>query len=296
MTKYGNPWILAARPKTLPAGAGPVLIGIALSYRWESFDLLAAVLTLICALLLQVSSNLINDYYDGVSGLDNEERLGPPRAVSLGLIPANRVKKGFQLTLGLSLILGTYLMFQGGWPIIIIGLSSLFFAWAYTGGPFPLSYFGLGELAAFLFFGPIAVYGTWFLQTKQLVPPNNVIFMGCGVGLISSALMGVNNLRDISGDKSQGKTTIATILGAQGMRKLIVLFLISSQLMGLITVSFYSPLACLIGIIPMALFYRTWWQILGSTHRKDLNTTLANVGKYLFSYSLTYSAIIYFAH
>lgn len=290
--KKTNPWIMAARPKTLPAGAGPVLIGLALSFP-QSHNTLVAVLTLVCALLLQVSSNLINDYYDGVKGLDQQDRLGPPRAVALGLLSAKVVKKGFLLTLGLSFLLGCYLMVHGGLPIVIIGLSSLFFAWAYTGGPFPLSYFGLGEVFAFLFFGPIAVYGTWFLQTlKPGWPPQEVLLMGSAVGLISSALMGVNNLRDRLGDQREGKTTLATLLGDQHMRKVIVLFLISGQILGFFVIAKKNSNLILVALIPMALFYKTWWQLLGTTHGKDLNNSLATVGKYLFLFSLTYSALI----
>ena len=198
MKKGPNPWILAARPKTLPAGAGPVLIGLGLVGSFNHINYPIAALTLITALLLQISSNLINDYYDGVKGLDKEDRLGPPRAVALGLLPASTVKKGFIFTLSMAFLLGIGLMVRGGTPIIIIGFSSLFFAWAYTGGPFPLSYFGLGEIFAFIFFGPIAVYGTWYLQTLESgFPSLDVLYMGASVGLISAALMGVNNLRDI---------------------------------------------------------------------------------------------------
>ena len=288
-----NPWIMAARPKTLPAGAGPVLIGLSLAGSLNNLDWTIAFLTLICALLLQISSNLINDYYDGVKGLDKEDRLGPPRAVALGLLIPNQVKKGFILTLALAFFVGLYLMYIGGLPIIIIGLSSLFFAWAYTGGPFPLSYFGLGEVFAFLFFGPIAVYGTWFLQTKiSGVPPTDVLLMGSSVGLISSALMGVNNLRDIVGDKREGKTTLATLIGDHTMRKIIVLFLILGQILGFFVLVERNSNLIIVALIPMALFYKTWWQLLGTTVGKDLNNTLASVGKYLFLFSLTYSCLI----
>lgn len=295
---FGNPWILAARPKTLPAGAGPVLLGLALSYAHlktgHQFSIVIGLLTLVTTLLLQISSNLINDYYDGVSGLDGEDRLGPPRAVSLGLLPAATVKKAFLTTLTLAFLLGIYLMIRGGTPIIIIGLTSIFFSWAYTGGPFPLSYFGLGELAAFIFFGPVAVYGTYFLQTNTQLEliPSSVWLIGCGVGLISSALMGVNNLRDTHNDKREGKTTLSTLLGTQIMRKLIVTFLILSQILGFFAIKDISQLSILIGLIPMALFYSTWWKILGSTSGKELNNVLARVGQYLFLYSITYSGIL----
>ncbi len=286
-----NPWIMAARPKTLPAGMAPVLLGLALHLSLGgSLNVPIALITLLCTLLLQISSNLINDYYDGVKGTDTEERLGPPRATALGLLSPKQVKKGFLSTMLAAFLLGLILMAHGGLPIIVIGLSSLFFAWAYTGGPFPLSYFGLGEIFAFIFFGPVAVAGTWYLQAPGVTSvPTEVLLVGSAVGLISAALMGVNNLRDIDSDKKAGKTTLATLVGDWSMRKIIVLFLIVSQL---IMLSLFKdrPLSILIGLIPLGLFYKYWWQLLGTVRGKDLNNTLATVGKYLFLFGLFYSS------
>ncbi|MCR9205659.1 MAG: 1,4-dihydroxy-2-naphthoate octaprenyltransferase [Halobacteriovoraceae bacterium] len=308
MTKIKSeikPWILAARPKTLPAGAGPVFLGLALAFKISGYlNPLIAILTFLCALLLQISSNLINDYYDGVRGLDDENRLGPPRAVALGLLTPQQVKRGFQITLLTSFLLGLYLMYIGGPVIITIGLLSLFFSWAYTGGPFPLSHLGLGEVFAFLFFGPVAVYGTWFLQLLPIHPlsPENqlplVLMYGASVGFISAALMGVNNLRDRFGDSQKGKKTLATFLGGQATRKLIVLFLLISQILGFVALNGISKnqfsLPLLISFIPLCLFYKSWWQLLGSIDGKDLNNTLATVGKYLFIFSLVNSSLILF--
>lgn len=296
---------MATRPKTLPAGAGPVFVGLALAYKMSGYlNPLVALLTFSCALLLQISSNLINDYYDGVRGLDDENRLGPPRAVALGLLSPNQVKKGFQATLSISFLLGIYLMYIGGPVIITIGLLSLFFSWAYTGGPFPLSHLGLGEVFAFLFFGPIAVYGTWFLQLLPIEPlaPENqlplISMYGSSLGLISAALMGVNNLRDRFSDSEKGKNTLATFLGGHATRKIIVLFLLGSQILGFVALNEISnnhfSLPLLISLIPLCLFYKSWWQLLGSIDGKDLNTTLANVGKYLFVFSVVNSILIIF--
>ncbi len=298
--KNSNPWMTAIRPKTLPAGAGPVILGLSLAYQQEpqSFSFFTALVTMACAVLLQISSNLINDYYDGVEGLDDENRLGPPRATSLGLIPAPAVKKGFLFTLGLSFILGLYLMKLGGLPIVLIGLSSLFFSWAYTGGPFPLSYFGLGEAFAFIFFGPVAVWGTWFLQTLQLTgeASTKTLLWGSTVGLLSAALMGVNNLRDRYTDKSKGKTTLATLLGGHTMRKLIFLFILVSQIIAQVMLYFkdHHHLYHLIGVTPLFFFSKQWWSLLRDSEGRALNITLATVGKYIFLYSLAYSAVILF--
>ncbi|CAM9937457.1 unnamed protein product, partial [Chrysoparadoxa australica] len=301
--KKPNPWVLAARPKTLPAGAGPVLLGLAAAYSFiGKVDIFIGLITLICALLLQVSSNLINDYYDGVGGLDDENRLGPPRAVALGLLEPKQVKRGFQITLLLSFVLGVILMIKGGLPIIMIGLSSLFFSWAYTGGPFPLSHLGLGEIFAYLFFGPIAVLGTFILQLNNIESFfyshyfYQILALGSGVGVISSALMGVNNLRDRFTDEDKGKITLATLLGGHKMRKLIILFLISSQFLGMLSLYLgsFKPFSLLYitGIVPFILFSKVWWQLLGSTDGKELNNTLATVGKYLFLYSLFFGGLL----
>jgi 1,4-dihydroxy-2-naphthoate polyprenyltransferase len=298
--KEQNPWIMAIRPKTLPAGAGPVLLGLALAYsQAHQLSIGIALATLCCSLLMQISSNLINDYYDGVKGLDKDDRLGPPRATSLGLIPSSQVKRSFQLTLGLSFLIGITLMYHGGLPILLIGLSSLFFSWAYTGGPYPLSYYGLGELFAFIFFGPIAVWGTWYLQSLDFSSPQSIFIIswGMAVGLLSAALMGVNNLRDRHTDRRSGKFTLATVLGNHKMRKLIMLFIIASQCLAqyLLYSRYHHHLYHLIGVTPLFPFSKEWWGLLRDTDGKDLNMTLATVGKYIFLFSLVYGLILSFS-
>lgn len=293
--KTPNSWVMAIRPKTLPAGAGPVLLGLALAYHRnpQSFSWLVAILTLACTLLLQISSNLINDYYDGVSGIDDHNRLGPIRATSSGLIPAPKVKKGFILTLGFALILGLFLMKVGGVPIIIIGLCSLFFSWAYTGGPYPLSHYGLGELFAFIFFGPVAVWGTWFLQTRNFTATAslNALFWGAALGVQSAALMGINNLRDRHSDKLNGKHTLATIIGGHTMRKIIFLLIVMAHLIALSLIKGLH-IYQFIGVTPLFIFSKQWWGLLHYTEGRDLNDTLATVGKHIFLFSLCYGVII----
>ncbi len=295
-----NPWLMAIRPKTLPAGAGPVLLGLALAYntRPEQFSFIVAFITLGCSILLQISSNLINDYYDGIGGLDDDNRLGPPRATSLGLLAPEAIKKGFILTLLLSLVLGLFLMNRGGLPIVVIGLCSIFFSWAYTGGPFPLSYFGLGEIFAFIFFGPVALWGTWYLQIGQLYGDASIhaLLWGTTVGLISSALMGVNNLRDRYTDKNKGKTTLATLTGGILMRKIIFIFIILSQIIAqyLMYTRDQHHLYHLIGVTPLFFFSKQWWSLLRDCEGRALNLILATVGKYIFLFSLAYSVVILF--
>jgi len=247
-----------------------------------SLSLVTALLTLLCALTLQISSNLINDYYDGVKGLDGVDRLGPERVTSLGLLAAPVIKKGFIASLFLAFLFGLYLMIHAGLPIIIIGLLSLFFAWAYTGGPFPLSYYALGEAFAFLFFGPVAVWGSYFIQTQNLALPSIVLLGGSSVGLLSSAIMGVNNLRDIDQDRLKAKVTLATLLGAKAMRLLIMTFIILST--ALATAMLWPlPLAAkACPVIIFCLFWPVWRQVLYRAQARELNNTLANIGKFLF--------------
>jgi len=285
-------WIKAARPQTLPAGIAPVLLGLSLSQSFLhaaglTLNTTVAIITMITTMLLQISSNLINDYYDGVSGADNETRLGPERMVSLGFISAVKMKKGFMITLALAFFLGLYLMNYGGLPIIVIGLSSLFFSWAYTGGPYPLSYYALGEVFALIFFGPVAVWGTYYLQTKNASLDQTVLLWGIAIGLISSALMGINNLRDHKQDRKAHKITMATLLGHQKMRVTILFMLIISTVIAikLSTHAFYY------GFVPFILFYKNGKNIMIKSGR-DLNNVLAMTGRYLFVFALFFSGLI----
>jgi 1,4-dihydroxy-2-naphthoate octaprenyltransferase len=288
-------WVLAARPKTLPAGAAPVILGLALSIALgEEIKPLLSFLTLACALGLQISSNLINDYYDGIRGTDDSNRLGPDRATAQGLISPATMKKAFLLTLTTSFIMGLYLMITCGVPIVIIGISSLFFAWAYTGGPFPLSYFGLGEVFAFIFFGPVAVWGTYYIQSGKISYPLPVMLAGAALGFLSSALMGVNNLRDTDQDRIKNKVTLSTLVGQSAMRKIILLFVAAS--LSCLCLSLYkltnSHISSFLPLLVFLLFYKTWQQVISTAHGRELNNTLASIGKYLFLSSLASSLVL----
>ena len=223
MTRAGA-WILAARPRTLTAAAAPVFVGTGLAQGMDAFSALPALAALLGALLIQIGTNLANDYYDHIRGGDTEERVGPIRVTQAGLIPAKTVKRATYLVLGLALLLGVYLVWVGGWPIIIIGLASLVCAVAYTGGPFPLAYHGLGDLFVFLFFGLAAVGGTAWVQALYFGP--DVLLAGAGMGAMSTAILVVNNLRDLETDARAGKNTMAVWLGHGGTKfELLLLFL-----------------------------------------------------------------------
>jgi 1,4-dihydroxy-2-naphthoate octaprenyltransferase len=213
MPKF-NAWILATRPRTLPAAIAPVVLGTAMAIADKSFVWLPALAAFTVALLLQIGVNLANDYFDYQKGIDTADRLGPLRVTQSGLIPATQVKAGIMMTFILSMIPGFYLLAIGGLPVLIIGLTCICAALAYSGGPFPLASHGLGDLFVFIFFGLVAVGGTYYVQALKLTPM--VWLMGVIEGLLITAILVVNNLRDVQSDRQTGKRTLAVIIGVRG--------------------------------------------------------------------------------
>ena len=204
-------WWASARPKTLGAAAAPVLMGTAVAWHLGGAHAPAAVAALVCALLIQVGTNLANDYFDARRGADTEERLGPRRGLQHGRLSAAQVRRGFLVCFTLAVLLGAYLLARGGWPILVIGLSSVALGVLYTGGPAPLAYLGLGDLFAFLWFGPVAVAGTTYVQSHKW--PLEAWLGGVAAGCFSIALLSVNNFRDLEQDRAAGKRTLAVRLG-----------------------------------------------------------------------------------
>lgn len=281
MNSKSSAWILAARPKTLPASVGPVILGsslVKIEIIKENWHIL--LLTLLCALLLQIATNLVNDYFDSAKGLDDDNRLGPDRAIQMGWLTPKELKIGFTTVFAIAIALGSFLMFKGGTPIIIIGIASVAMAYMYTGGPFPLSYFALGEILALIFFGPIPVWGTYYLLTNDI--SYFPIFVGLIPGFISLSIMGVNNLRDNKNDKEKGKTTLATIFGETFARYLVV----SGSLIAVcLPLHFYVRLHDQVFLAPLVLFivhYRSWYKVLRGPIDSGLNKVLAQTGKFLF--------------
>jgi 1,4-dihydroxy-2-naphthoate octaprenyltransferase len=209
-------WVLAARPKTLTAAAAPVLVGTGLAAHHAEVAVMPALAALAGALLIQIGTNLANDYYDFVRGGDTEERVGPVRVTQAGLIAPDAVKRAMLFVLALALLVGVYLVAVGGWPIALIGLTSLACAVLYTGGPYPLAYHGLGDVFVFVFFGLVAVGGTYYVQALDWPP--DALLAGAALGSLSTALLVVNNLRDIDTDAKAGKRTLAVRLGPAGTK------------------------------------------------------------------------------
>jgi 1,4-dihydroxy-2-naphthoate octaprenyltransferase len=204
-------WVMAIRPATLPAAVTPVLVGTASAYAVGGFRAGPAVAALVGALLLQVGANLANDLFDFEKGADTEDRLGPTRVVQAGLLPSAAVRRATVLTFVLATAVGVYLVAVAGWVIVAIGLLSIAAAVAYTGGPYPLGYNGLGDIAVFVFFGLVAVCGTAYVQAGRV--PALAWLAAVPVGTLVTAILVVNNVRDLPTDAQAGKRTLAVRFG-----------------------------------------------------------------------------------
>ena len=214
-------WLVAARPRTLPAAVSPVLVGTALAGQAGVFHPLTFVATLIGAIFIQVGTNLSNDYSDARRGADTEDRLGPVRVTAGGLVPPRQVLMATWVSFGVAVLVGIYLVAVAGWELLLVGGASILAGVLYTGGPRPYGYEGLGELFVFAFFGIVAVTGSYFVQAKEL--PWEAFVLAVPVGLLAAAILMVNNIRDLETDRRAGKRTLAVRLGRHRARRLYAL-------------------------------------------------------------------------
>lgn len=205
-------WVMAARPKTLAAAIAPVIVGTAMASAAGGMYLPAALVALCGAVFIQIGTNFCNDYCDYLKGADTEERIGPTRAVQAGLVSPGAMRKATVFVFGLAGVACAYLVYRAGWPLAVIGVLSILCGIAYTAGPVPLAYVGLGDLFVLVFFGPVAVGGTYYVQALHL--PAEVLVAGLAPGLISVGLLTVNNLRDVEQDRVAGKRTLAVRFGS----------------------------------------------------------------------------------
>jgi 1,4-dihydroxy-2-naphthoate octaprenyltransferase len=274
-------WLLAIRPKTLPAAGAGVITGTALAFYDGYFSFLPALAALIGAILLQIGSNLANDVFDHLRGAESKERLGPMRVTQAGLLTPKEVQTGMWITFALAALIGVYLITIAGWAILLIGLTAILAAIAYTG---PISDRGLGDIFVFLYFGVAAVVGTYYAQALTTSPA--AWWMSVPVGLLIVNILVVNNLRDIDADKAAGKITMAVRMGVNATRREYTVLLALSYLL--------LPLALALGLvsawtmlvwlsIPMAVkVNRTVRSELG----RPLNQALAGSGKIALVYSV----------
>jgi 1,4-dihydroxy-2-naphthoate octaprenyltransferase len=209
---------MAARPRTLPAAVAPVLVGTALAGYLHIFHPLRFVAALLGAIFIQVGTNLSNDYSDARRGADTEDRLGPVRVTAGGLVPPRQVLVATYVTFGLAVLAGVYLIVVAGWQLLLVGAASILAGVAYTGGPKPYGYEGLGEVFVFLFFGVVAVAGSFFVQTQHL--DWEAFALSVPVGLLAAAILIVNNVRDIDSDRRARKRTLAVRMGRERTRAL----------------------------------------------------------------------------
>ncbi len=281
-------WLLAARPRTLPAAASPVIVGTSIAFFEGAFRPLPALGALAGALLLQIGANFANDVFDYQKGADNANRLGPTRVTLAGMLSPAEVKAGMFIAFALAALVGVYLALTAGWPVIVIGLAAILAAILYTGGPFPYGYRGLGELFVFLFFGLAAVAGTFYVQAERV---SLSAFIGSlPMGLLIVAILVVNNLRDIQTDRVSGKMTLAVRFGAQGARQEYLLVVLTAYLLPLLLVlsKVNSPWLLLPFLtLPMAV---ELVQFVYQNEGKSLNRALGRTGLLVLYYAVAYSA------
>ena len=285
-------WLLAARLKTLPAAMSPVILGSALAYHDGSFYFFIFAMTILAAVLIQIGANFANDVFDFQKGADRDDRLGPTRATQSGLISAEKMKKAMWQMFALAICVGFYLAFKGGWPIVWIGLASIAAGIAYTGGPYPLGYHGWGDVFVFIFFGLIAVPGTYYLQSGTVNEMS--LWMGAVMGMLSTAILVVNNLRDAEMDKLSGKRTLAVQFGKKFSKiQYSILLLIPFLLPLYLWWNIENELSLLITIFALPISLHLINQIFSLTG-SDLNLVLARTARYLFIFTLLLSAGLVF--
>lgn len=209
-------WLSAARPRTLPAAVAPVLLGTALAWSHGAWVWSAALACLAFALLVQIGTNFANDYYDFIQGADTVERVGPRRAVAAGWVAPATMRRAMIAVFSLAFLVGLTLLNFGGWPLLVVGVSCIACGIAYTGGPYPLAYHGLGDLFVFVFFGLVAVAATYYVQAGRVMLDS--LLLGAGVGALATNILLVNNYRDMETDTRAGKRTLVVRWGRRAAR------------------------------------------------------------------------------
>ena len=283
-------WLLASRPATLPAAAVPVVVGAAAAVsEGATFRPLVFAATLAAALLIQIGTNFANDYSDFHRGADHEGRVGPVRVTQSGLISQAAVRRGIVVAFALAALVGAYLSWVGGWPIVLIGVLSIICGLAYTGGPWPFGYHGLGDVFVFVFFGIVAVTGTAYLQSGRWSPL--ALAVSVPIGLLVTNILVVNNLRDLQTDRGAGKHTLAVRLGERRTRAQYALF---------IALAYLVPTVIALGGGRRRWFLLPWLtaplavplarRVLGGLAGRELNPMLKRTGQLLLVFGVVLAA------
>ncbi len=287
ITKFQS-WLLAARPKTLLAAFVPVIVGSALAINSGKFLLLNSLIALLCSLLIQIGTNFTNDLYDFLKGADNHKRKGPLRVLSSGLITVTEMKMGSFLIFFLSFLFGLYLVKSAGIIILIIGVVSIIAGIAYTAGPFPLAYNGLGDIFVFMFFGVVGTMGTYYLHTKEF---SIISFLASiPVGALITNILIINNYRDIEEDKAAGKNTLAVMLGKNFTRYQFIFFIIISFIIpAFLFFVFHFHIWIFLPYITIPLAYRLILMIY-TFNGLQLNKTLELTAKFSAIFGILFAA------
>lgn len=283
-----NIWVQAARPKTLAAAFTPVLVGAAIALHDGAFQAIVTFVALWCAFLIQIGTNFANDYFDFIKGADTDERIGFERATAAGLIAPKTMLQATILVMAIAFFSGLYLVWIGGWTILIIGVLSLIFGILYTGGPFPLGYNGLGDVFVFIFFGIVAVMTTYYVNALEW--SEATFWASLAVGALCTNILVINNLRDVEQDAKVGKRTLGVLFGDTALKFEYTLML---ALAFAIPPHFHVQLDYAIWIylpflsLPLALFHlrKVWTE----THKPNLNKVLEQTAQLMAIYGILFS-------
>lgn len=285
-----TPWILAARPKTLPASSAPVVVGCALAFVDRGFEPLPALLCLLFAVFAQIAANFVNDWADFRKGADSDGRLGPNRMVALGVLSPKSMLIGTFVALGIACAFGLGLIFFGGVKLILVGFVCALFVLLYSAGPFPLAYIGLGDAAVVAFFGLVAVGGTYYVQTGELTPA--VLFAGLSLGFASDNILIANNYRDRDEDRKNRKFTTIALFGERfGRYYYLTSGLLTALFFALAWRSYLTPdnrIALVLPLIWAGLHFLTWRRLVRLRQGRALNEILERSAKNLLILALFY--------
>ncbi len=280
-------WFIASRPKTLPAAIAPVVAGSATAYHENVFEPVPALLALLVSLFIQIGTNFVNDYGDFKKGADKEKRVGPQRFLSLGIITPQQIKKAIVISFSIAFIIGLFLVWRGGLPALAVGVASILAGIAYTAGPFPLAYNGLGDVFVLVFFGFVATAGTYYVQALTVSPL--ALWVSLPVGLLITNILVVNNYRDADSDKLVGKKTLAVLFGKNFSRvQYVASIFLSYAILVYLYFAFKLSLAIFLPFLLLPAAFKLIKQIYNETG-KALNLTLARTAMFSALFSILFS-------
>ena len=283
-----RPWILAARPKTLPAAAAPVILATALAFSDGKFKAVPAILALGFALLIQTATNYANDYFDFVKGADTPDRKGPARAVASGMISPCVMLRVTIVVFAVAFVEGLMLLPYGVWPLVVVGILCVICGLAYTCGPYPLAYNGLADLFVLIFFGGVAVTVTYFVQAGTITPES--ILISLSPGALSVNILAVNNYRDHDTDKAAGKRTIVVRFGRKAGAAEYLFMLVVAHLVPVVLWISGRGALVLMPLISLPLGLMLLRLLVKSRTREEFDKTLGGTAMYLLVFSLLFSA------